>query len=524
MALSDEVKKYDRTAYKGHDIDSGLDASLFFHNRKNKDAFENSVESYLESLSVLDSPIGRITSRDQIINPNELIDTSMYANNVQGRALMENDLQRARTYAEQQEAAYQEWYDSPEQQAIRQRAAGQNPNLMEYSGGESSDTTPQNGSPMAGLPTNGEIAVNVATGISSVISSLSSVANLATAFSTLPLIAQQSKNAKSLGKQLDLQNEILGLESRSNLGVLLANDISDLLATDMQRHLDSESSEPFDEESWFNDDSNFSSLDSIYGSHPYYKSELAKQRRAVLSHRQRAASMQSNLASSNWSLGQIIGDSRYSSDQKLTMIQLRPYIDACVAADSAEVSLRSTLARIRDRYSTSIDVDLAAQAFNSRNESDLSFYGYNLDYYSTAQGDLVAAYEQFLRDSSKAGVSLQSAINQGYLDMFNSDPSGESGWKAAYLFGSNGGSSWKEAFLIRHNDKFNALVDSEIVTAEANGDYANLIALGSALSNFISAPSYTEAIDVMFVSHYTGILDKIEKILKKQGYDTAVFK
>lgn len=424
-------------------------------------------------------PVTGITSRDQIINPYDYLDHYHFGNGAQGRREYNEFLGRLQNIQAQQQASYDEWYNSPEQQAIRDREAGLNPDLVGLSGSEVPQTGVSQINPTEGLPTTGEQVSSVVQGITSIIGTLSSVASLATAFSTLPLTAQQSKNAKLLGEQLGLQNESLGLQNEQQLGLMMARDISDLLATAQQVHLNSGKSEPFDLDGWFAHDDNFAPLGAIYGNNPRYAPQLAKQREAVLNHMKEAASAQKDLASSTYGLGQIISSPYYSPDQKLTMIQLKPFTAACAAADLADTKLRETLADIRSKYASGLNVQTAIDVANNQNK-------YQSDFYAEAQGSLVAAFEQFLRDSATPAYELEKNINQGYLDMFNSDPSGEGAWKASYLYGSKGGSSWKEAYYIRFDESFKSLIDSELAVAQATGDYASLNAMITAFDSILA--------------------------------------
>lgn len=455
-----------------------------------------------------------ITSRDQIINPYELLDQSTYGQSRREKMRYQSDLARLLEIQKQQEASYEEWYNSSEQAAIREREAGINPDLAGLdNAGSASQVAPSELVPGANLPTNGEVASNVISGITSVIGSLSSVASLATAFTTLPLTLEQTKNAKKVGEHLDLQNE-------AQLGTMIASDISDLLATAQQAHIDSGSQDPFDIDGFFANDSNFATLDPIYGSNPRYASQLAKQRKAVLAHQKRAAESQSGFASANWSLANIISDPRYTGDQKLTMIQLRPFVEACVNADAAEVALRDSIASWSKLRQDGMDVNLAIDAANSANRASISQSGYTEAYYDEVDGKLVAAYEQFFRDSMMPSLSLQQSINQGYLDLFNSDPSGEAGYKAAYLFGSNGGSSWEEVYILRQKDSIKKLVDSKIAVAQATGDYAELQAMMNAFNNVFSlGTDYTSwqknsAGWAMYRHEVKEYIDNIQRILE----------
>lgn len=469
----------------------------------------SNVSQYIDQQSL------DVTSRDQIINPYEAIKGFIYTNNARGRRQYEEDLAALQTFQSQQQAAYDEWYNSPEQQNIRDREAGLNPDIVGLSGSEAPSTSPVQADPLANVPSDLERFSTVASSISSIVGGLSSVASLATAFSTLPLTSQQSKNAKLLGEQIGLQNESLGLQNEQQLGIMMARDISDLLATAQQVHLNSGSPEPFDLDGWFAKDDNFAPLSAVYGNNPRYAPQLAKQREAVLNHMKEAASAQKDLASSNFGLGQIISSPYYSSDQKLTMIQLRPFTLACASADLAETNLRNTLADIRNKYASGLDIHTAIDVANNHNK-------YESDYYSEAQGSLVAAFEQFLRDSSIPAHELEKSINEGYIDMFNSDPSGEGAWKAAYLYGSKGGSSWREAYLVRMDDTFQSLIEAEVSIAQASGDYAGLQALGDALSNFIGSYSNYQDHPATWRTRMQNYLNQVEKLLDDMGQDIVI--
>ena len=466
------------------------------------DERSNSLQSEIDALQR-----SGINSRDQIINPAEILSNYSFGNSASERKKYNEYLKLLTDIQAQQQASYDEWYSSPEQEAIRMRQAGLNPDILGISGSGVPDTNTNDLNPLEGVPSNGEIFNNVISGISSIVGSLSSVASLATAFTSIPLTKQNISNAQLLGEQLDLQNE-------SSLGALLASDIADLFATAQNVHLRSNSSEPFNIEQWFSDDANFAPLSAIYGNSPRFASQLNKQRNAVMQHMTKASQMQKDLSSNIYDTGEIISSPFYSDDQKITMIQLRPFIAACAEADTAEVKLRKTLADIRDKYSSGLDIDKAIDVANLQNK-------YQSDYYTEANGHYVAAFEQYLRDVSKPAYELERSINQSYLDLFNSDPSGSGAWKAAYLFGSKGGSSWKEAYLIRNDESFSSFIDAEIELAKASGDFARLSALANVLQNFTP---HLEKTDVNFVQYYKNYYEKIEKVLNLMGEDVDIIK
>lgn len=484
-------------------------------------SWQNWLESYTSGDYL------NITDRSQIINPEEILSQGNWTNSAESIAEYNKALQALRNIQAQQEAAYEEYYNSPINQVQRDQVAGLNPDILGLSGSQSAQAGVGESQPYSGLPTSEQLLFQSEQikqqKFQNIISALSAVTSLATAFSTIPLNIQNAKNAKKAGENLDLQNialgfsnEALDLANQNSFGASMAKDIAGLLSTAQQKHLDSDSTAPFDLDAWFADDSNFSSLEAIYGSSPRYASTLAHQRKAVLEHQKNAAISQKDFASNTFGLGEIISSPYYSPDQKLTMIQLKPFTIACAKAEQAEVSLSTTISNIKKQYADGLDVSKAIDAANTHSS-------YQADYFSEADGKKVAAYEQFLRDVAVPGYEMEKAINQGYLDYFNTDPSGEAGWKAAYLYGSKGGASWHEAYMLRNDDVFQKLIDSEVAQAQATGDFSYLKALGEAFKNlsagfeqFQGTPNY--------VSKYKYYYERIEKLYKLMGYDVEIVK
>lgn len=475
-----------------------------------------------------------ITDRSQIINPEQILAQGNWNNSADSIAEYNKALQALRNIQAQQEAAFAEYYNSPLNQAQRDQVAGLNPDILGLSGSQAVEAGVGESQPYSGLPTSEQLAFQSEQikqlKFQNIISALSAVTSLASAFSTLPLNIQNAINAKKAGENLDLQNAALGLANQNasltnealdlanqnSFGVSIAKDIAGLLSTAQQKHLESGSTDPFDLDAWFADDSNFSSLEAIYGSSPRYTSTLSHQRKAVLEHQRNAAISQKDFASNTFGLGEIISSPYYSPDQKLTMIQLKPFTIACAKAEQAEVALSTTIAHIKKQYAEGIDVSKAIDVANRQSS-------YQADYFSEADGKKVAAYEQFLRDVSLPGYEMEKAINQGYLDYFNTDPSGEAGWKAAYLYGSKGGASWHEAYMLRNDDVFQKLIDSEVAQAQATGDFSYLKALGEAFKNLSGGYEQFQGMP-NYVSKYKYYYERIEKLYKLMGYDVEIVK
>lgn len=471
MSLNNEVIKY----LSGVDFTDPSNADAMY------DAFQEIQKMpFTELDSVLSKPIGSITSRDQIIDPYSLVKQSSYKNTNKGRAQYQADLQRAQLYAQRQEASYKEWYESPEQQVLRERASGRNPDLVETSGGSAADVQMPTESPLTGTESTGQIASRVIGDVTSVVGTLASVANLAVAFQDIPLKRQQVGN-------LELQNEFQDIMNTGALGLQVANDIGSLLGTAMNDHLASGSTDSFDFDSWFANDDNFSSLSSVYGSNPRYPMVLANQRKAMLAHQKNALSMQNDVASGQMNLGQILSDPRLSSSQKLTAIQLRPFTEANIKVAQSRVDLEMAVNDWNLQFTKGRDVNKAIEATNAQFDSQIAESGYTEDYFSGLNGKLVASFEQYLREVMTTTKTLEQTINQGYLDMYNNDPTGIGGFKAAYLYGSNGGRSWQEVVLSTSLDDVKTIIDSEVTRAKVSGDFAQLQVLLDAWSTALSS-------------------------------------
>ena len=479
MALEDELKRH-TSWYKETDAVEARNTTLTERMPANLQRIRTRFGLYHQSLEdVLSSPIGQVTSRDQIIDPYSVVLQSQYKNTKKGRADYEADLAQAKQFAERQEAAYQEWYESPEQQALRQRAAGINPDLVGLSETAAGDVQSTDFVPGQSFPTLGQSLVQGATSIASVVSSLSGIASLATAFSDIPLKAQTLNN-------LQIGEEALTLANIDSLKHSLAGDISDLLATAVQSHLNSDSPEPFNYDAWFSDDSNFEPLKPVYGNFSSYPAALSLARKQSLQFHKNASNLQSDTLNADYSVGQILSDPRLSPSQKLTAIQLRPYTEACIAADKSRSELEKVLNDWNRDFRSKVSVDKAAVAFDSSNDASAAQSNYTVDYLGEVDASLVAAFERYLRDTTLVASELERNINTGYLAMYNCDPLGYDGFRAAYLYGSKGGHSWQDAFITRSQSDVESIIDSLVAEAQASQNTAKLRAFISAIGPLAS--------------------------------------
>lgn len=318
------------------------------------------------ALSILDSGVGSVTSRDQIINPMELLSPSMYKNTRAGRAQYESDLEMLKNFQSQQEAAYQEWYDSPEQAALRERAAGLNPDLIGLeNAGESAEAGASEEVPGQNLPTNGQIAFNAVQSISSILQTAGSLAGLATTFKQLPLM-----EAQTIGQQLnnDLIKSQINSNIQSNLNTFndsVSKAISERFAT-----WQSLAGVGADVAGWFADDSNFDDLTSIYApdDNPRYAASLSSLRKGYQANIAAATKLNKELTVDNIGLATNLAQPYYSDDVKLMTNQLSPVMDAIFQLEDSTRVFQKKVIEAKSQYVDNIDPEKAATSFNQVQE------------------------------------------------------------------------------------------------------------------------------------------------------------
>lgn len=414
-----------------------------------------------------DMEVTNITSRDQIINPESMLDTP---NTVFGSDEYEASLEALRNVQSQQEAAYEEWYNSPEQQVIRLREAGINPDLSSLeNSGSASGVTPRDSNPSASLVGQSDTIISSvglsAQFLNSVTTGLSNVASSSLSFASLPAAKKQTELLNTqmglLGSQVEhyrLTNEGQRLANISSLYDMLVPEIGDLLGSAMQSHLDSGSLLPFDESAWFNDESNFLPLTKAFGSFEGYNEALALARRQTLRARARAQGLQVESGTYLKGVGDIWSDPRLSSDQRLTILQLTPFTQANIALESLMTRLSTITTENDIKYQEGLDVEAAVSAANARSEYDSEFY-------SSLDAEVASEFENIMREAQTIAFELEKQINQGYLNEFNLNPS--ESWKVQYLYSTKGGRSWQEAYYMNVADN----ITDVIVTDEKLKEY-----------------------------------------------------
>lgn len=133
------------------------------------------MDTYNNLHSSLDSVVTDNVTKDDLINPYDLVDPSNYRLNRRGQSQYQADLQKALYMAQLQQQHYQNEYNSPVQDFQRQREAGANPDLLGLSGQSSASGPSASGNPMEGIQTNGEVASTIVSSIMSAIQAASSI-------------------------------------------------------------------------------------------------------------------------------------------------------------------------------------------------------------------------------------------------------------------------------------------------------------------------------------------------------------
>ncbi len=471
---------------------------------------EDTESALSDAFSALQSSdFTNITDRSQIINPTSWleefgIDTSYD----DGQSLYDRYFSMLLDIQKQQEASYEEYYNSPEQQVIRDKIAGLNPDILGVSGSQASSPDLSSVNPMDAMREREALRLQEDTNrtarLSSVVQSLVSVASLGSAFSSIAL----NKSSIALSDSSKVSGELSNL---TLLKGLLSGDIDDLLASAMNDHLNSGSDSEFDIDSWFSNDDNFSHLSDIYGSFSSFKPALYQARKSVLAHRKNAVKQQLDNADYQSDFMQIYSNPRYSFEQKLHYAQLRPYISRLNRLEDAKTTLDEVITQYTTSYNLALNPETAAASLNSRN-------AYDYDYYSELDGKLVAAFESFMREVQISAGTMSKEINNNYYQMYSADPNSVDGWRAAYLFGSNGGTSWQDAYLCNSLDYFNNLMQNNQIIQTAIANNAELrekiASFGALLGNLPSSDDVNQLNRLGWKQYRNDLLNFINSLEK----------
>lgn len=145
-----------------------------------------------------------------IINPFEVIEPSAYGMNRKGQREYQHDLAQLQYLADLRQQEFQNQYNSPANQARLMRDAGLNPDLLGIDGVAQSQNVDSPNFSGADIPTNGEVAMNVFSVVSSTFSLASSLMTGGLSmFSGLADI--DAKNIDNVSRLLGLGTDVAGM-------------------------------------------------------------------------------------------------------------------------------------------------------------------------------------------------------------------------------------------------------------------------------------------------------------------------
>lgn len=375
-------------------------------------------------------PIGTVTDRSQIIDPYEIVRIEDYGNNRIDRAQYENDLAQAVRYAEQQEASYQEWYNSESQQIARQKAAGLNPDLagMTESGTASDVAAPQS-SPMANIPTNLDVANSVMGALSSIAGVFTNVSSIMGTLSQIGLnVAQESL----VGEQVDAQH----LANIGNFEKLVYGGVSDSLAQAM-----SVDGTAFDMAKWF-DGQDFEPMFKSYAPEDN-KSYRDAFNRILKNSRQIHTDAYSRLGATEDGRRKYLNhlaSGYYDTSDDVMTGQLKVIVNAYESLDFVQTNFLKRKREIERDYMDRIDVAAAAAGFNANTELGISRADFETDYYNAMQGDLMAEYDIAIKKSQSIVDGASADVYHWLRNKFNVNNNAGVAWQI--LAGAHMG--WKD--------------------------------------------------------------------------------
>lgn len=399
-----------------------------------------------QSNLVFDKAVGRdigdVTSRDQILDPYSVVQPFDYKNNKRGRAQYESDLAQAKLRSEQQEAAYQEWYNSPSQVALREREAGKNPDLVEASGGSASDVSQSEVSPMSNIETDGQTASRVIGNVTDIVGSLSSVASLATSFSSLSLLPQQKE---LLGEQVNAAKiaNISGAEQLFNQG------ISNRLSQAMKVAADAGNA--FDIAGWFQNDENFAGLFESYGfeDNIVMRDTFARSREAIQKHAASAYDSATGQLKSQRSFAESLADPTYDQDVLIQMSFMQPVMEAEFKIRELQAKLQQSILDVKQEYVDNLDASQLAEGANEQAKQE--------------------AIQTYLLECQKVIEGATRDIYQNWRDGYNANKNNTRGLSYAYLIAKKGQLDWKEWLVANAvNSVFSVTGESGIVNSPPN--------------------------------------------------------
>lgn len=371
------------------------------------------------------------TKIDHIIDPYEYALEYLGDTSAEGRAKYLHYLEQGKYIQQMQMVAFENWYNSPEQQVKRQRSAGLNPDLLGVENTPSASGAAPDGSGISGLPTQEAIDAQKAAieaqkiqNIATIVSSIANVAGLASNFANLTFLKPQKQILENQAEQGTLQN-IAAAEA------IYSKGISGRLASAIASAGDS-----FDASAWFADDSNFEGLYDAYTASPspqmkaIFDNLRSRGQEGLMS---QALAINKSRADTQTGYASIIGSSQYSDDVKVQAMYLKPLNDAKYKLEEALTAYQTKLVSYDKDYLDNLSAFKAAAAKNAEYDALTAENQYKSEYFGALEGKKVAAYEELLRSVDSIKKQCQSEIYGNFKTAITDSPYSPLGLAASYM-------------------------------------------------------------------------------------------
>lgn len=385
-----------------------------------------------------------ITDLSQIIDPYEFASEYLSDNSTEGRARYLHMLERGKYIQQMQMAAYENWYNSPEQMAARERAAGLNPDLVGLEGVESASGAAPESSGIAQLPTSEQIRSQRIANLTNILSSFGSLVTTGlSAFSSISLLPLQKEGLKNQNELTQAQAISARLGNIENEKSLFQYGVSAKLAGAIADAVSAGTESEFDYDSFFGSD--LSSVFNTYSSGSAYSQNLFDD---VLANRESikrdAIDLARQRASGQIDFSKMAGSRYYSDDVVLNAGLLGPLMDAQFQLEENMARYHKAINDIKLKYANGLDIEGIADSANSVAAAQGAEADYQATYYNSLDAEEMAAYDFMIKSNEAVAATLEKAINENLQTIYMANKTNIRGYSAAWMILSGAGSSLTE--------------------------------------------------------------------------------
>lgn len=389
-----------------------------------------------------------ITDPSQIIDPYQYASDYLSDQSVEGKARYLHMLEQGKYIQQMQMAAYQNWYNSPEQMAARERAAGLNPDLIGLDGAEAASAAAPDSSGVAQLTPEDIAAQQIKSqriaNLTNILSSFGSLVSTGlTAFSSisfLPLQKEGLESQNALTQAQTIASRIGNIEKEKSLfqygvSAKLAGAIADAVSAGTESE--------FDYDSFFGSD--LSSVFNTYSSGSAYSQSLFDD---VLANREvikrDAIDLARQRATGQIDFGKIAGSRYFSDDVVLTAGLLGPLMDAQFELEANMARYQKSINDIKLKYANGLDIEGLASSANAVAGAQGAEADYQSAYYGELDAEQMAAYDFMIKSNEAVKATLDKAINENLKTIYLANKMNVRGFAAAWTRLAGAGASWSE--------------------------------------------------------------------------------